>query len=110
MPASALTVTAVLTSGSGIAFSAPAMIRNPGSEAMMPPKPYSAAVFIEARSEPPTAALVPSANRVETVRQAKTGRSGCRAPAPHHRQIAVTGPTSVTSGLVMASCTEWVAP
>ncbi len=61
MPASEVTATASPTSGSGIALSALATIRKPGSAAITPPKPYSAAVFIDASSAPETALLLPSA-------------------------------------------------
>ena len=61
MPASEVTVTASLTSGSGIAASALATTRKPGSAAMTAPKPYSDAVFIDASSAPPIALLLPSA-------------------------------------------------
>ena len=38
------------------------MTRKPGSAAITAPKPYSEAVFIDASSAPPMAALLPSAN------------------------------------------------
>ncbi|KAG1302800.1 hypothetical protein G6F63_016716 [Rhizopus arrhizus] len=61
MPASEVTAMAAPTSGSGMDFSASATNRKPGSAAMTPPKPYSAAVFMEASSAPDTALLLPSA-------------------------------------------------
>src|SRR5881394_1343758 len=57
MPAKVVTVIASLISGFGIALSASATTRKPGSAAITPPKPYSDAVFIDASSEPATAAL-----------------------------------------------------
>ena len=60
MPASAVTVIASLTSGSGW-LSALATTRKPGSAAITAPKPYSDAVFIDASSAPPMADFVPSA-------------------------------------------------
>ena len=52
MPASAVTVTASLTSTPGIAFSPSATTRKPGSAAMTAPKPYSDAVLVAASSAP----------------------------------------------------------
>ena len=93
MPASVVTVIASFTSGLGIAFRASATTMKPGSAAMTPPKPYSDAVFIEASSEPATAALVPSANLAMTGLNAKA--STVRMPtsrAPSTAQIAATLP------------------
>src|ERR1700754_1203348 len=72
MPASVVTVTASLIRGLGIAERASLITRNPGSDAITAPKTYSEAVFIEATSDPQTAALLPSANFSATVRNAKT--------------------------------------
>ena len=66
MPARTVTLIASLTSGFGIARSASRITRKPGSAAITAPKPYSAAVFIEASRAPPTAALEPSAKRRAT--------------------------------------------
>jgi hypothetical protein len=63
MPASAVTVIASFTNTLGIALSPSARTRNPGSAAMTPPKPYSDAVFVAARSAPAIAVLLPSAKR-----------------------------------------------
>src|SRR5205807_523746 len=101
MPASVVTAIASLTSGFGIAFSASATNRKPGRPAITAPKPYSDAVFIEASSEPPTAALEPSANFGPTRFQANT--STVRMPissAPSTAQMAASLDTSVVMGLV----------
>ena len=71
----------------------------PGSAAITPPKPYSDAVFIDASSEPATAALVPSANLAITGLNAKA--STVRMPtssAPSTAQIAVTLPVWIVIG------------
>ena len=92
MPASTDTVIASLTSGFGMARSAWAMRRNPGSEAMTAPKPYSEAVFIAASKAPDTADLVPSANLEATVRKAKIKTVAIPSSnAASTAQIAVTG-------------------
>ena len=99
MPASAVTVTAWLTSGFGIAPSAFATTRKPGSAAITAPKPYSLAVFIEASSAPPIADFVPSAKLANTGFQASA--STARMPtssAPSTAQIAATRETSCTTG------------
>src|SRR3954467_3042220 len=112
MPASALMLTASLISGLGMASSVLAISMNPGSAAITPPKPYSDAVFIDASSEPATAALVPSANFAVTGFHANaiTVRMP-RTRAASTAQIAVALPTSVTIGLAPAvSANSWVLP
>src|SRR5207247_11090266 len=71
----------------------------PGSDAVTRPKPYSDAVFIEASSEPATAALVPSAKLVITVLKAKaiTDRMPTSS-APSTAQIAARGVTCMVRG------------
>src|SRR6516164_3039535 len=99
IPASVVTVIASLTSGLGIALSASAITVNPGSDAITPPKPYSDAVFIDARSEPATAALVPSANFALTGLNAKRRTDRIpRTSAPCTAQIAVMGGIGSVSG------------
>ncbi|MCY1545908.1 hypothetical protein D9M68_818730 [compost metagenome] len=68
MPARVVTVMASLTSGSGMLLSAFASTRNPGSEAITAPKPYSEAVFIAASKAPETAVLLPSASLLRITR------------------------------------------
>src|SRR5207253_6736102 len=99
MPASVVTVIASLIRGFGIALSASATTTNPGNAAITPPNPYSEAVFIEASSDPATAALVPSANFAITGLNANT--MTLRMPtssAPSTAQIAVSGPTCTVNG------------
>ena len=112
MPASAVTVTASLTSTPGMAFSPSATTRKPGSAAITPPKPYSDAVLIDASSAPATAALLPSAKRSLSAPKANT--TTVRMPsrsAPSTAQIAATEDTWVTTGCARpGSAAEWVAP
>jgi hypothetical protein len=80
---------------------------NPGSNAITPPKPYSDAVFIEASNAPATAALLPSANRASTGRQAKANTVRIpRSNAPSTAQMAATPEICVTIGLLpdVSSC------
>jgi hypothetical protein len=69
MPASTVTVTALLTSGLGIARSAAETAAKPAYSAITPPNPYSDAVLSDASKAPATAALLPSANLASTGRQ-----------------------------------------
>jgi hypothetical protein len=71
MQARTATVTASFTSGLGMTFSASATTLKPGKAAMTPPTRHSDAVFIDASSDPATAALLPSANLPMTRLNAK---------------------------------------
>src|SRR5690606_3004875 len=114
IPASAVTVTASLTSGSGMAPSALATTRKPGSAAITAPKPYSEAVFIEASSAPPMADFVPSAKLAITGFQANTRIVAMpTSSAPCTAQIAATLGTSCTTGAgspTTAGTNAWLAP
>src|SRR6202040_2107507 len=99
IPANVVTVIASLTSGFGIARNPSATTRNPGSDAITPPNPYSDAVFIDASKDPATEALVPSAKLVITVLNANTITE--RMPtssAPSTAQIAARGVTCTVIG------------
>ncbi len=112
MPASRLTVMASLISGLGIADSASATTMKPGSEAITAPKPNSDAVFIAASSEPPTAVRLPSASLPRRVpKLVASTRAMPSSSAASTAQIAVSLPTSVTSGALMpGSCSVWLVP
>ncbi len=100
MPASAVTVTASLISGLGMAARVSRMARKPGRAAMTAPKPYSEAVLRAASREPATAALLPSANPEATGFQAKANTARMPASsASSTAQIAVTCVVVVTIGL-----------
>ena len=61
IPASALVVTAPLTSGFVKPLEIPSLIfANPGSAAIIPPNPYSDPVFIVASNAPPILGFSPS--------------------------------------------------
>ncbi|MCY1437718.1 hypothetical protein D9M71_538920 [compost metagenome] len=112
MPASRVTVTASLTSGLGMARSASASTRKPGSEAITAPKPYSEAVFIDASSAPETAVRLPSASLPRMARKPHTSTS--RMPsssAACTAQMPVSLATSLCTGVAMpASCRVWILP
>ncbi|MNH23466.1 hypothetical protein D3C79_833630 [compost metagenome] len=112
MPASRVTVIASLTSGLGMARSASASTRNPGSEAITAPKPYSEAVFIAASKAPLTALLLPSARRFLIAPKPATSTS--RMPssnAASTAQIAVSLAISVCTGVLMPGRLRlWVLP
>ena len=114
MPASAVTVIASFTSGSGIEPSAFATTRNPGSAAMTAPNPYSDAVFIAASIAPPMAFFAPSAKLAVTGFHASA--ITLRMPtssAPCTDQIAATFETSCTTGAALpitAGTNSWVVP
>jgi hypothetical protein len=97
MPANAVTVTASLTSGLGIA-SALATTRKPGRAAMTAPKPYSEAVFIDASKAPPMADLVPSANSQSPASTPTAARDDADQQGACTAQIAETLATSCTTG------------
>src|SRR5471032_2167143 len=112
IPASKVTVTASLTSGSGMVFSALASTRKPGSDAMTAPKPYSEAVFMAASKAPLTALLLPSASllRIALKPKARTMRMPINSAAST-AQMAVSLAISVWTGVAMpGSARVWVLP
>src|SRR5687768_9328151 len=114
MPASAVTATASLTSGFGIAASASAITRKPGNAAITAPKPYSEAVFIEASKAPPIADFVPSAKLAITGFQAKASTVAMPTNnAPSTAQIAATLEISCTTGAAFPTtegANSWLLP
>src|SRR5690606_9219146 len=111
---SAVTVTAWLISGSGIAPSALATTRKPGSAAITAPNPYSEAVFIDASRAPPIALRVPSAKLANTGFQANTRIVAMpTSNAPWTAQMAAIFGTSCTTGAALPTTdgtNSWVAP
>ena len=111
IPASTVTLIASLIRGLGIARSASAIAVKPGSSAITPPNPYSDAVFSEASSAPATAALLPSANRASTGRQANANTVNIpSSKAPSTAQMAATLETWVTIGLAVPRVISCVVP
>src|SRR5256885_8692029 len=114
MPASEVTVMASLISGWGMALSAPATTRKPGSAAMTAPKPYSEAVLADASSAPAMADFDPSANLAATGFQPKTSTVKMPArSAPSTAQMAATLEISCVTGAAWpttAGMNEWASP